>query len=323
MKALLLTKQKSLTIVERPMPTPDEGEVLVRVAAAALCRTDAKMWHSGHRDLHMPRILGHEVSGFIDASPGRLYVIWPGKACGSCHACRSGRENLCPDMRITGFHRDGGFAEFLAVPRSSLLEVPDGVGASMAALSEPLACAVHGVRQASVNSCDQVLIYGAGTLGILLALVCLDCGATVVIADPDEDKLSKSTAFRSGFGVGTDLHLSGADGLVDVVFNATPAAETFDAGVHRLAAGGRFCLFSGIGNLPVIPSRIFDELHYRELKFVGAYGCTRNDMSEAVRLLSCYADDLQFLIERRIRLDEVPSEMEAILVGKGFRRIIA
>lgn len=322
MKALLLKGPKSLSIVDRPLPVPGEGDVLVRVRAAALCRTDAKMWHSGHRDLALPRVLGHEVSGSIDETPGKLYALWPGKSCGSCSACRKGRQNLCPDMQITGFHRDGGFAEFLTAPRSSLLEVPDGVGPVNATLAEPLACAVHGVRQVGVRPQEKVLIYGAGTLGLLIALVCRNRGASVVIADPDSLKLSKSKALRNRLGIAADTGGIGEGGCVDVVFNATSAYETLEAGVCRLSAGGRFCLFSGIGKDATIPPGLFDELHYRELEVVGSYGCTLDDMGEAIRLLSCYTEGLQFLIERRIRLDEVPSVMDAVHVGKGFKYVI-
>lgn len=322
MKALLLCAPKSLSMLDRPIPIPGEGEVLLRVRAAAICRTDAKMWSSGHRDLRLPRVLGHEVSGCIDGDPDQLYVLWPGKACGSCMACRSGRQNLCPDMRITGFHRDGGFAEFLTAPRSSLLEVPEGVGPVMATLAEPLACAVHGVRQGGVSSRERVLIYGAGTLGLLVALVARECGASVVMSDPDIEKLSKSEAFRNRFGIGTEGQRGAPCPQFDVVFNATPAPEAIEAGVDRLAAGGRFCLFSGIGKEPAIPARVVDELHYRELAFIGAYGCRLHDMGEAVRLLSWYSDELGFLIERRIRLDGVPGAMDAVLSGKGFRHVI-
>ncbi|NQU47000.1 MAG: alcohol dehydrogenase catalytic domain-containing protein [Chlorobium sp.] len=322
MKALILSNPKSFSIVDRPVPKPCEGDVLVRVAAAALCRTDAKMWHSGHRDLELPRVLGHEVSGFIDETPDQLYALWPGKACGNCKACRKGRQNLCPDMQITGFHRDGGFAEFLTAPRSSLLEVPEGVSPLMATLAEPLACAVHGMRQGAVNAGDSALVYGGGTLGILIALACRESDASVMISDPDAFKLSKSEEFRHRFGITTDTAAIGEGGLVDVVFNATSAYETLEAGVCRLSAGGRFCMFSGIGKRAEIPGNIVNELHYRELEVVGSYGCTLDDMREAIRLLSCYADDLHFLIERRIRLDEVPSVMDAVLAGKGFKYVI-
>lgn len=321
MKALLLEKQQSLRLLDVPVPATDEGEVLLRVAAAAVCRTDAKMWHSGQRDLRLPRILGHEVCGFIEGNRGGLYAVWPGTACGGCPACMSARENLCSGMQISGFHRDGGFAEFMAVPRSSLIAVPEGLDVSIAVLAEPLGCAVHAIRRSRVKAGERVLIFGAGTLGLLLALAAVDRGASVTMVDPDERKLGKSRTFRDRYGVAASPDPDGRERF-DAVFNATSASETLARGVSRLDSGGRFCLFSGLGITPELPVGLIDELHYRELELLGAYGCRRDDMHEALRLQACHADELRFLIERRIGLEKVPRAMEEVLAGNGFRLVV-
>jgi len=320
MKALVLTGRERFELAERELAVPGEHEVAVRVAAAAICRTDAKMWQSGHRDLVMPRVLGHEVCGAIDEAPGRLFAVWPGSACGSCSACQSGRENLCPEMQITGFHRDGGFAGQLIAPRSSLVEVPKGVGASLAALAEPLACAIHGVKQSCARRADRVLIYGTGTLGILLAVAAINRGASVVMNEPDAEKFARSEAFRSRYAIETDK--PDAQEKFEIVFNAASSADTLASGIRRLEPGGRFCLFSGLGSEPESPASIFSELHYRELELVGSYGCTRQDMRDALRLFARYGQDLGFLLERTIRLEDAPAVMETVLAGKGFRQVI-
>ena len=321
MKALVLTGRERFELVERELAAPGDHEVAVTVAAAAICRTDAKMWQSGHRDLVMPRVLGHEVCGTIDEAPGRLFAVWPGSACGSCAMCRSGRENLCPEMQITGFHRDGGFAGQLIAPRSSLVEVPKGVGATLATLAEPLACAIHGVKQSCARRADRVLIYGAGTLGILLAVAAINRGASVTLTDPDEAKLARSAGFRSRYAI--DATTPGSRDRFDLVFNATASADTLASGIRHLEPGGRFCLFSGLGEVPESPASIFSELHYRELELVGSYGCTREDMRDALHLLARYGHDLGFLIEQTISLEEVPSVINKVLAGTGFRQVIA
>jgi L-iditol 2-dehydrogenase len=320
MKALLLTGREQFELVERELPVPEDHEVEVKVEAVAICRTDAKMYASGHRDLVMPRVLGHEVCGTIDEAPGRLFALWPGRACGTCSACQSGRENLCPEITITGFHRDGGFAERLMVPRSSLIEVPKGISPSMAALAEPFACAIHGVKQSSARRADRVLISGAGTLGILLALAAFNRGAHVVLTDPDAHKLARSAAFRNRYAVGAEE--VDVRGSFDIVFNATASADTLVSGIRRLAPGGRYCLFSGLTGVPENPVTIFSELHYRELELIGSYGCTRQEIREALRLLARYGHDLDFLIEHTITLEEVPSAMKQLLAGTGFRTIV-
>ncbi|MCG8566870.1 MAG: alcohol dehydrogenase catalytic domain-containing protein, partial [Desulfobacterales bacterium] len=84
------------------LPEPGPGQVKAEVLACAVCRTDAKMWDQGHRDLVFPRVLGHEM--VVRDQGGQIYMLWPGKSCGDCPHCRAGRENLCDDMEITGFH---------------------------------------------------------------------------------------------------------------------------------------------------------------------------------------------------------------------------
>lgn len=320
MKALVLTGKKEITLIDRPRTSLQKNEVALRVAASAICRTDAKMWQSGHRDLVLPRIPGHEICGYLEENPEQLYTVWPGSACGSCSACRNGRENLCPEMQIIGFHRDGGFAEILNVPASSLLEVPKGLKPSVATLAEPLACAIHGIKQSRTTGNDRVLVYGAGTLGILISLAAIDRGACVVLTDPDAEKIGKSAGFRALHDIETDGICP--SGSFDVVFNAAAPADILSCGIHRLAPGGRFCLFSGLAGIPQHPEVIFHELHYRELELIGSYGCTMQDMQDALVLLDRYRNDIGFLVDRELQIEEVPTMIGSLLEGKRFRHVI-
>jgi len=186
MKALVLRDRLKLELCERNDPEPDEGEAQVRVAYCSVCRTDAKMWRSGHRDLVMPRILGHEISGYRGSE---RVALWPGRACGNCSFCIEGRENLCSSMRILGFHHDGGFAEYLAVPVSSLLPVPATLSMELAALAEPLGCALHALDRAGVRAGERVVIYGGGTLGLFLALGAGDRGALAVLVEAEGQRM--------------------------------------------------------------------------------------------------------------------------------------
>ncbi|NTV25388.1 MAG: alcohol dehydrogenase catalytic domain-containing protein [Chlorobiaceae bacterium] len=320
MRALVLAGKEQFDLVDLQHTSPAENEVALRVAATAICRTDAKMWKSGHRDLVLPRIPGHEICGYIEEDPEKLYTIWPGSACGSCSACRNGRENLCPEMQIIGFHRDGGFAEILNVPESSLLKVPKGLKPSVATLAEPLACAIHGIKQSRTTGNDRVLVYGAGTLGILISLAAIDRGASVSLTDPNTAKLAQSAVFRARYGIKAEARIT--SGSFDVVFNAASPADTLACGIHRLAPGGRFCLFSGLGGTTEHPELIFHELHYRELELIGSYGCTMQDMRDALVLLNRYRNDIGFLVERELQIEEVPTMIGSILEGKRFRHVI-
>ncbi len=88
----------------------------MEVMYCGICRTDVKLWEKGHRDLILPRIPGHEIVG-REKDKQEIYVVWPGDCCEKCNFCRAGRENLCDNIKIIGFHRDGGFAQFVSVPK--------------------------------------------------------------------------------------------------------------------------------------------------------------------------------------------------------------
>ncbi|MCP4195580.1 MAG: alcohol dehydrogenase catalytic domain-containing protein, partial [Proteobacteria bacterium] len=186
-------------------------------------------------------VLGHEICG-IDEKTGRRYALWPGKACGRCGQCRTGSENLCSSMRITGFHTDGGFAEYVLAPVSSLIPVPYRISDGIACLAEPLACAINALDQAGVENDQSILIYGAGPLGLLMGMAAAWRGADPYITETSAEKFIKSEDFRAKIGIGTAV--SSTSGF-DAAINAAPFAETFMEGLTRLKYGGNFCLFSG------------------------------------------------------------------------------
>jgi len=201
MRAALLRAPGSLVIEDVATPRCPEGGILVKVDACSICSTDIKMSKVGHRDLIYPRILGHEVVGMIESSdsrtndllPGTRVQIWPGIACGNCPCCRRGYDNQCSSIGILGFNRDGGFAEFLAVPKESIMQggvipVPDILDSATASLTEPLACCVNAQGLADVRRGDSVLVIGAGPLGAMHAILAKHRGAMVLVAEQDRER---------------------------------------------------------------------------------------------------------------------------------------
>lgn len=319
MKAVHLQAVQTLACAQAPIPEVGPGEVLLKVRTCALCRTDAKMWRQGHRDLILPRIPGHEVCGEVEGEDG-LFVLWPGSACGECPDCASGKENLCPQMRISGFHRDGGLAEYIAVPRSSLIPVPPGRAPEIACLAEPLACTLNALEQVDLAPGERVLIYGAGPVGLLMGLAARTLGARPVLFEIDREKLSLSARFRSAAKIAADEQLKGKE--FDVAVNAAPALETLRDGLRRLRSGGRFCLFSGFSGQDAVDAQLLNEIHYRQLRCMGAYGCTRKQMQEALSLLHTHAADVATLIQERISLELVEEAFSRILDGHALKFIV-
>ncbi len=321
MNSLQLEKIGSLKLKKTPVPKPNPGEVLLKVSHCTLCRTDAKMWERGQRDLVLPRILGHEICGFSEAS-GKRFVVWPGKACGYCKQCKTGTENLCREMQIMGFHKDGGLSEYVAVPESSLIPVPDDLPGDIASLAEPLACAINALQQAKAKAGDRVLIFGAGPVGLLMALGVHAQGAYPFIREINPDRFIQSEKFCNKIGIKCDSEQSGSGSGFDAVINAASSTDTFLNGIPELNDAGCFCLFSGLTDDKPIPVSLINEIHYRQLRIVGAYGCTGPHMEKAVKILSDNKNEVKLLIQGHIRLENVSLVLPEIAAGKALKYIV-
>ena len=154
-----------------------------KVRCCAVCRTDAKMWSQGHRDLHLPRVPGHEM--VVTDDGGSRFAVWPGKSCGHCRYCMAGRENLCEEMKIMGFHTDGGFAPRVRVPLSGLVPLPEVLSDPVACFAEPVGCVFNLLDKVKPVAGERVIIYGGGTMGLITALAFMDLGAQVLVIEKE------------------------------------------------------------------------------------------------------------------------------------------
>jgi threonine dehydrogenase-like Zn-dependent dehydrogenase len=280
------------------------------------------MWAEGQRDLVLPRVLGHEVCG-VDTVSGRRVVLWPGIACGTCPACRGRRENLCATMQILGFSRDGGLAEYVAVPARSLIPVPDGLPSVTTTLAEPLACALNALATLRLRRGERLLILGGGPLGLLLAFAARHAaGAVPAVVETSASRRKLGRQFLAGQGV--ELLAAAPAGVTfAAAVNATAAADAVACGLRRLQPGGAFCFFSGLRqNAEPPPAAVLNEIHYRELRITGAYGCTRAQMRRAVALLAEHADAAAMLVSGTLPLAQAERGLRSILEGNGLKWVV-
>jgi L-iditol 2-dehydrogenase len=326
LQAAVLINRGHLSISDVPEPRYLADEVLVKVAACGICRTDMKCLDHGQQDLRMPRILGHEIAGTIaavgadvrDWQIGQRVQVAPGLGCGDCSYCRHGLDHLCPEMEIIGFHLDGGFAEYLRVPakglkNSILNEIPPGLSFAEAALTEPLACSLNMQESLQVGSGDRVIIIGAGPLGILNAkLAVLNGAAQVSLLEEDERRLSraKGYGFERCFHPAADKGLISAAGI-DVVIPCCPGPKAVQQGLEFLKKRGRFGFFSGLlaDNQGSID---FNLLHYKELRAYGAYGCSAAHNRRALAHIASGRIRVKEMITRQIGLRELPEGIDLI-----------
>lgn len=187
MLAIVCPGPGRLALERLPVPEPGPGEVRLRVRACGICGSDVNLLPGGY--LGSSIVPGHEMTGVVDAlgdgvagvSPGDLASVEPLRSCGRCDLCGRGQNALCRELQILGIHVNGGFAEYVVVPSERLFRIPADLPGPLAALAEPMAVAVHGLRRGGVTRGTQVLVLGAGTLGLLAVVAARGLGAEVSI----------------------------------------------------------------------------------------------------------------------------------------------
>jgi len=201
MKAAVTNQDHGFDVVDMPDPIPAPDQLLLRVAACGVCGSDIKAQPFAPPGM----VMGHELGGEVIAvgslvdgwKQGTNAAVLPVISCGSCQYCRAGVVSHCPQVQYIGMGPAGGFAQFAAVPARHAFEVPADLPGSFAALVEPFAVGLHGVHSAWISPGDDVLIVGAGGVGLTtLAWTLRKGGARVTVADPDPDR--RETALAVG-----------------------------------------------------------------------------------------------------------------------------
>ena len=252
MTALVLEEAYRLNLKEVPVPEVPEGYALVKILAVSVCGSDIHAYKGNSLLLTYPRVLGHELCGVVEelggpaegVQVGDKVSVLPYLSCGSCGACRQGRENCCTGLKVLGVHVEGGIAEYVSVPVSALLKVPQDMDPRVAALIEPLSVSAHAVRRGGVTEGDRVLVLGAGPIGLGAADAARAAGADVRVADVNPDR----RAFvRDRFGYETLDPAEGFDEALrtwtggeypNKVIDSTGNKASNAAAINYLAAAG-------------------------------------------------------------------------------------
>jgi len=280
MRALVWHGGAQLALEDLPDPVPAAGEVLFDIRMAGICGSDLHAYRGHPGPRQPPLVLGHEAVGTVSGLPGR-YVVCPLVVCGACAACRRGEDNLCERRQLLGMHRPGVFAERTAVPRETLLAVPDGLGDAGAALVEPLAVCVSALRPHALGPGRRVLVIGCGPIGLLTIHVALAQGADVVAVEPVPERRAAAVA------MGAPVVLESVEAIgpeaADVAVDAVGIQTTWDAAIRGLRAGGELVLV-GLGQATG-PMPIAD-LVRRGIVVRGQFAYTRADFGAALGMLA-------------------------------------
>ncbi|SMX35888.1 alcohol dehydrogenase catalytic domain-containing protein [Maliponia aquimaris] len=275
MKALVYTDPEHMEIREVPDPVPGTGERLVTVDSAGICGSDmhAYLGHDNRRPA--PLILGHEASGTLE--DGRRVTLNPLVTCGTCPACTTGRDNLCPTRQILSMQpREGAFAQAVVIPERNLVTVPEGFALDKAALAEPLSVSWHSARLglAAMHPADarRALVIGGGAIGLAAALALKAMGAEdVVIAEPNATRRAY-LADRCGIDARET-----AQGAWPLVIDAVGYAATRQVASGLVTPGGvivHIGLGEDTGGLDV------RRMTLQEITFIGTYTYTAQDFRD-------------------------------------------
>lgn len=263
MKSLVWTKPEWMEIQESARPDITDREVLLKVDAVGICGSELE-GYLGHNSLRVPPlVMGHEFSGTIESigsqvtglQKGQKAVVNPLSSCGSCNFCRKGLVQLCAERSIIGIHRPGAFADYVSVPAANLHLVPDSLSPFRASLTEPLACSLRAVRRAMLNHpFANVVIFGAGTIGLLSFLVARILGASkVIVVDRNETRLKTperlgayGTISPSDPGYIQKIKEAMGPSGIDVIIDAVGYQPTREASVELVNPGGTI-MYIGLG----------------------------------------------------------------------------
>lgn len=315
-----------IRVEEAPEP---QGDLVIRVRNCSTCGTDNKIYRHGHHHIRPPRVMGHEIAGEVVGTGERVQVI-AAIPCGTCPDCVRGRMTVCPNQESMGYHYDGGFAEYMAIPAkvvavNGVNRIPDGVSFAEASVAEPLACVLNGQELAHVGAGDDVVVMGAGPIGCLHVRLARARGAArVFLVDPNADRLAMAAelvhpdAVIDGDAVEQVLKATGGRGA-DVVITAAAAGVAQEQAVRMVARQGRVSFFGGLPKDDPIIALDSNLVHYRELTIVGANGSSPAHNAEALRLISTGAVPVTDLITHRLPLERVLDGIDLVARGQAIK----
>ena len=300
-KVAVLTAPETLEIEERAID-PGPGEVLVKVSECGICGSDLKMYSGKHPVLKPPLVMGHEFFGTVEEvgsgvadgpalKPGALVTIVPPIGCGHCYNCLRELPYLCEQMVFVGGQLQGGLAELVPVPSDNVLAVDPGIPPELRVLIEPLTVGVHAARRGAAEPGDQVLIVGAGPIGVFTAIALRHRGVEqIVLADLSDERLELArrigageTVNSSGVELGAYVRKAMRPEGVDVAFECVGSGATAAQALAATCKGGRAVL---VGIAPEELAVDGVTLQRGERTLVGVQMYERDDFQEAMTILA-------------------------------------
>lgn len=297
MKAIEITKPYEIKLIEKEKPEINDGEALLKVLYCGICGADVASFTGNQPFTTYPRIPGHEFSAQIveigendkDFKVGDIITCNPYFNCGECYACKRGIVNACNDNQTMGVQRDGGFQEYIAMPIERLIE-GKGLSAKELALIEPFSISAHALSRSKINKGDNLLIMGAGPIGLFALIKAKNLGARVAIADLLDSRLRLAKEYGADLIINskTDdlnekcLDFTNGNGF-DACVEACGLPVTFLSCIEQAAHGANIIL---IGNGKRETTFLHSIILKKELNIFGSRNAFTSDFEELIDLVS-------------------------------------
>lgn len=322
MRAAVISSPGVVEISTVDDPAPGPREAIVAVAACGLCGTDLHILE-GEFAPSLPVVPGHEFAGVVVAvgsavtelAVGTRVAVDPSLYCNECHFCRIGRNNLCERWAAIGVTTAGGAAEYAVAPVANCVPLPAHVRLEDAALVEPLACAVRGYDVLTSQLGSHVLIYGSGTMGLMMLQLAKRTGAASVdVVDLNPERLATAKLLGCTATAASADELDHPHGW-ELVIDATGNAAAIQDGIGRVRPGGTFLQFgvSSYGaRVTIEPYRIYNE----EITITGSMAVLHS-FERAAELFSAGVLDPDIFISHRLPLEQYADALEMFRAGQG------
>lgn len=345
MRAAVLYGKEKIKLIDIPIPSIGEDEVLIRVKCTAICGTDVRMYRNGVPGRVLSEdnalIMGHEIAGLVEQVGSRVphyekgmrVTVAPNMGCGICDDCIRGNSHMCRDYRALGINLDGGFAEYVRIPAAAvragnIMEIGDKLSFEEAALIEALSCVHNGSSQCQIKPGENVLVIGAGPIGVMHALMARMVGAgKVMINDINPDRLEECGQIDSQFilingnpreGVARETGGKGAD----VIIVACPVPAVQQEALELAANYGRICFFGGLPDDRKEVSLNTNLIHYKQLTVTGTTRASLHQFKEALEFVKDGLLDVKKLVTHRCGLEEIEEEFARACAAKGLKNVI-
>ena len=336
MKAIQITAERQIGIVDIPEQEMRPNEVLLRMEYVGFCGSDLSTYLGKNPMVKMPVVPGHEVGAVIEKvgddvpeglKPGMVVTLNPYTNCGKCASCRNGRVNACQHNETLGVQRWGAMRERLVMPWQKIIPV-GSLSARTSALIEPMSVGFHAVSRAQVNDIDVVMVIGCGMVGMGAIVRAAQRGAKVIAADIDDEKLSLARQFGAEYTVNTmteDVHTRLSEMTngfgPDVVIEAVGSPITYQMAVNEVAFTGRVICIGYAKTEVSFQTKLFVQ---KELDIRGSRNAQLSDFRAVIRYLERGTCPVDSLISREVTPEEAANAIHqwAETPGKVFRILV-